>query len=201
MSEKSVIELGSVDHAPAGGEGGAGVSLDPGALMSMFADDGGEDDWILFPSGPVPAVLPSAAHALVDQAKRLSRGSDTDRQLAVIFAQSACEMFTEQMLTTLLSHDGSPLSRVVSGILSKRERDLSGDGIHTVYRALSGDNPRSAGWWKTWESDCRALRHKVAHTGAPVSAVEAESAVKAAEAYIAHVSQATSNAITRRVLA
>lgn len=173
------------------------MNLDPGALMSMFADDGGEDDWSLFPSGPVPAVLPSAAHALVDQAKRLSHGSETDRQLAVIFAQSACEMFTEQVLATLLRHDGSPLSRVVSGLLSKRERDLAGDGIHAVYCALSGDNPRRAAWWETWKSDCRALRHLVAHTGAPVSATEAENAVKAAEDYIANVSQATSNIIAR----
>jgi hypothetical protein len=169
-------------------------------LMSMFADDGSDDDWILFPSGPVPAVLPSAAHALVDQAKQLSQGSETDRQLAVIFAQSACEMFTEQALTTLLSHDGSPLSRIVFKLLGggKRARDLAGDGIRAVYHALCSDDPRSAVWWKTWESDCRALRHKVAHTGAPVSAVEAETAVKAAEDYIAHVMQVTSNAITRR---
>jgi hypothetical protein len=173
------------------------MSLDPGALMLMFADDGGDDDWILFPSGPVPAVLPSAAHALVDQAKRLSQGSETDRQLAVIFTQSACEMITEEMLATLLRHDGSPLSRVVSRLLSKRERDLAGDGIHAVYCALSGDNPRGAAWWKTWKSDCRALRHRVAHAGVPVSAIEAASAVKAAEDYIADVSQATSNTITR----
>jgi len=112
------------------------VSLDPSALMSMFADDGGEDDWILFPSGPVPVVLPSAAHTLVDQAKRLSQGSETDRQLAVIFAQSACEMFTEQVIGTLLRHDRSPLSRAVSGLLGKRERDLAGDWIHAVYCSL-----------------------------------------------------------------
>ena len=150
------------------------MSLDPGALMSMFADEGGEDDWTLFPSGPVPAVLPSAAHALVDQAKRLSLGSETDRQLAVIFAQSACEMLTEQTLATLLRHEGSPLSRVVSGLFSKRERDLAGDGVHAVYSALSGDSPRRAAWWESWKFDCRALRHRVAHTGALVSAVEAE---------------------------
>jgi hypothetical protein len=175
------------------------VSLDPALIMSMLADDGSDDDWMLFPSGPVPVVLPSAAHALVEQAKRLSQGSDTDRQLAVIFAQSACEMCTEQMLTTLLSHDGTPLSRAVSVLLSKRrERDLSGDGIHAVYQDLTGDNPRNAAWWEGWKSDCRNLRHKVAHTGAPVNAVEAETAVKAAEAYIASITLATSNAVTRR---
>lgn len=175
------------------------MSLDPGALMSMFADDGSDDDWwIRLPSGPVPDVLPSAAHALIEQAKRLSQGSETDRQLAVIFAQSACEMLTEQMLATLLRHDGSPLSRVISGLLGKqRGRDLTNDGIYAVYCALAGDNPRSAAWWETWKSDCRALRHRVAHTGAPVSAVEAEAAVKAAEDYIGDISRATSNAITR----
>lgn len=173
------------------------MSLNPAVLMSMFADDGGEDDWILFPSGPVPVVLPSAAHALVDQAKRLLQGVDTDRQLAVIFAQSACEMFTEQVIATLLRHEGSSLSRVVSELLSKRERDLAGNGIHAVYCALSGDDPRRTAWWETWKSDCRALRHKVAHTGAPVSAIEAARAVKAAEDYLADVAKATSNAITR----
>ena len=163
--------------------------LPPNDLGQFFADLEDDEDWgwMVTPSDKlIPDALKSAASQLLSRARTLSKSGDTDRQLAVIFAQCACELQTEQMLDLLLQNEKSALAPLVRGLVGNRERDLASDNLRKVWCALEGTDPSGTTWWSTW-IEGRKLRNSVAHAGAPVSEQQAEQAVKVATDYIIHI--------------
>jgi hypothetical protein len=138
-------------------------------------------------------AVSTAAIQLRDRAQQLVAGSDTDRQIAVILAQCACELITECAFIDLIryervEHQG-PL--LLAGM--PRTYSLTGKRARKLYTALTQDRPagddhgrNAAPWWRDWRRSC-TLRHRVAHKGAPVTPEEATRAVDSAAAYMAHV--------------
>lgn len=163
--------------------------LPPNDLAQFFGDLEDDDDWAWMVTASdklIPDALKSAASQLLSRARTLSKGADTDRQLAVIFAQCACELQTEQMLDLLLQKEKSALAPLVRGLVGIRERDFASDKLRRVWCALGGTDPTAAIWWSDW-IECRKLRNEVAHTGEPVSMEQAVQAVKSATDYIIHI--------------
>jgi len=163
--------------------------LPPNDLAQFFGDLEDDEDWgwlVTASDKLIPDALKSAASQLLSRARTLSKGGDADRQLAVIFAQCACELQTEQMLDLLLQKEKSALAPLVRGLMGIRESDFASDKLRKVWCALGGTDPTGTTWWSAW-IEYRKLRNTVAHTGAPVSAEQAEQAVKSATDYIIHI--------------
>jgi hypothetical protein len=163
--------------------------LPPNDLAQFFGDLEDDEDWgwMVIPGDKlIPDALKSAASQLLSRARTLSNGGDTDRQLAVIFAQCACELHTEQMLDLLLRAEKSALASLIPGLVGPRERDLYGKKLREVWRALGGRDPSASTWWSDWIK-CRDLRNAVAHQGAAVSTEQAQQAAKMATNYVIHI--------------
>jgi hypothetical protein len=163
--------------------------LPPNDLAQFFGDLEDDDDWgwmVTASDKLIPDALKSAASQILSRARILSKGGGADRQLAVIFAQCACELQTEQMLDLLLQKEKSALAPLVRGLMGIRERDFASDKLRKVWRALGGTDLTVTTWWSAW-IECRKLRNTVAHAGAPVSTEQAEQAVKSATDYIIHI--------------
>jgi hypothetical protein len=95
-------------------------------------------------------VLTLASHQMLGRARDLSVGSDSDRQLAVIFAHSACELHTEQIMKELVRHRAPALADVIFKLLGLGVH-LENSRVRKVYSALTGDDPapkeKQAEWW------------------------------------------------------
>jgi hypothetical protein len=140
-------------------------------------------------SGSMPLVLMlDAARSLLNHAQQLSKSSDTTQlQLAVIFAQSACELHTEKALSELMRQ----LSTTVKGAILElcgETISLADTRARQLWRALTNDHVSDQSWWKAWK-DNRDLRNDVAHEGRSVSAAEAVRSVELAEYYIEHLTR------------
>ena len=145
-------------------------------------------------------VLSVAAYQLLARARQLSVGQATDRQMAIIFGVSACEMHTEQALTRLLKTRGSKL-RDVSALVG-HPISLDNPRVQKVYTALTHDIPWGATgmdqpparWWQDWLTS-RELKQDVARDGRAVSPAQAGRCMKTAVSYLAHVSEAVAKAL------
>jgi hypothetical protein len=144
-------------------------------------------------------VLSRAAYQLLARARQLSTGNATDRQLALIFAMSACDMHMEQALTTLLKRKGSRLKDISA--LVGHTNTLASDRVQKVYASLTHDMPwggsmerPAAPWWKDWLTD-RDLKHAITRDGGEVSLQQAARCIKTSVSYLAHVSTAVSRAL------
>jgi hypothetical protein len=163
--------------------------LPPNDLAQFFGDLEDDEDWgwmVTDSDKLIPDALKSAASQILSRARTLSKSGDTDRQLAVIFAQCACELHTEQMLDLLLQNEKSALIPLIRGLIGNRERDIASEKLRKVWSALGGPDPTGTTWWSAW-LECRKLRNAVAHTGAAVSTEQAQQAVKLATDYIIHI--------------
>lgn len=142
-------------------------------------------------------MLSRAAYQLLARARQLSTGNATDRQLAVIFAISACDMHMEQVLTTLLKRKGSRLRDTLA--LMGHTNILADHRVQKVYASLTHDMPWGGGstakppafWWNDWLTD-RDLKHAITRDGDEVSAQQAAHCIKTSVSYLAHVSAAVS---------
>jgi hypothetical protein len=140
--------------------------------------------------------LSSASQQLLAQAQDITQRGET--RFALILAQAACEMYTEEALGNLIRR------RTADPILGKVMLDLAGDKmtlangkVHDYYSALTGDYPRGhsklqrppASWWADWLAS-RELRNTVAHQSAPATLQQAANAIAAAHNYINHIARA-----------
>ena len=116
-------------------------------------------------------------------------------QFAVVLAHAGCDLYTETVLSQLLSNRPDPvLAACVLDLLDRKNLSLSDRRVRRVYGALTGDypaggkdgNPPPAIWWQRWQAS-RSLRHRIAHEGVQTGQREADDAVAIAHEYIAHL--------------
>jgi hypothetical protein len=122
------------------------------------------------------------------------RAGAGEHQIAVVLAYVACDLYTEAALRALLKNQGQS-DALVDGTMSLiRDMTLADGRTRRLYAALTGDYPAGhtdnkiapLQWWDDWVEG-RKLRHAVAHKGAPVTAEQSASVLKAAAKYIDHV--------------
>lgn len=132
----------------------------------------------------VPLLFYSPYHRnLLQQAKALL---DEGRYpLSVVLAQTACEVFTEQMMVLLTDILDVPLREWIWGRLP-RTADLDNEPIRELYTALSGDEIQKQPFWSAYKDHVRR-RHQVVHRGVDVDRVGAEHSYNAALRLIEHV--------------
>jgi len=106
--------------------------------------------------------------------------------IAVIVAQTACEVATENVLSGLLQHHRLPAvfePWVKDGI---RRGDISDRRVLSLYRALSGDDSiTKEPFWEPYRKHVNA-RNRVVHQGAHVSRQEASDSCDIALKLIRH---------------
>jgi hypothetical protein len=127
--------------------------------------------------------LTPMSQALLGQARQQAAAGQL--QFAVVLAQAACELRTEDAIIELMRHRKAEfLSDALLNIFTTAS--LSDERLCAVYSALTGDDPKQTPWWSDWIKG-RKLRHDVAHAGKVVTPQETTSCIDSAEAFIAHV--------------
>lgn len=137
-----------------------------------------------FQSMPVPlmTLTPMSLHVLAQA--RLVAGQG-QQQFAVVLAQAACELRTEDAFIELMRHrHNEALGDALLDFVSTTS--LGNSRLRKVFTALTGDDPAQAPWWAAWIKSYN-LRHDVAHAGAQVTSGQATTAIDSAADFIAHV--------------
>jgi hypothetical protein len=149
-------------------------------------------------SGALLTILTRASQHLIAHARDLSaRGTTTTEfQLAVIFAQSACELLTEEALGDLLRSAMSEKLQEAVRSTFRRPVTLADKQPYKLWVALTDDAARNQAWWAAWKAT-RDLRHEVAHSGKAVSQPEAADCVARADEYMGHLSRTVSARLQR----
>ena len=131
---------------------------------------------------------------LMDSARRLA--DEGSHEIAVVTAQMAAEIVSEQVLTALLgtSKMGDSVEAAVDGLL--RTYALTGQGTRRLYVALSGDQIGQAGFWPAYDEHVKR-RHGAVHGGKRVDAKGAQASIRAVEALIEHLLTAQSQHATK----
>ena len=142
-------------------------------------------------------VLTPMSLILLAQARGLVTGGQY--QFAVILAQAACELATEEALTNLMARRGAAFLSDVTLSMVGRGVALNDSKVRRLYGTLADDYPAGhsdlkrdpAPWWVAWEAG-RKLRHAVAHKGSPIDAVQSTACVESAEQYVQHLAATVS---------
>jgi beta-galactosidase/beta-glucuronidase len=101
----------------------------------------------------------------------LDAGDRIDKQeyrLAVVLAQAACEVLTDQVLNQLIETVQPDALRSVLRRRHGRTADLDDDRLRELYEALSGDRIGHAPFWQSYTQHVKR-RHQVVHAGVDVS--------------------------------
>jgi hypothetical protein len=134
---------------------------------------------------PMPAtlmVLTPFSHSLLARAKE--EGAKGNTQFAVVLAQAACELATEDALNELMRvRSAEYLSDSILGIF--KTTNLTDDRLRGIFAALAGEGPESEVWWESYR-EAQKVRHSVAHEGKQVSTAQAQSAIAAADSCIGY---------------
>jgi hypothetical protein len=146
---------------------------------------------------PAVLVLPYHYDVLTSARDFLDAGMD---DIAVIMAQTACEIATADIITGLLQHHRLPAS-IESWINATIERisTLKTETLYDLYRALSGDDLKQT-QKVLWESYVRrtALRNDIVHKGGHASKAQATEACDTALDLIQHFAVVRSRATAPR---
>jgi len=140
-----------------------------------------------------PSALALGSYHLLAQAHRLSTGHVTERQLTVILGMTACELYTEYALTTLLREKSPPAPSMFLDLIGP-PMTLARSQIQVIYAWLTDDHPWGNGnlnlppapWWRDWIASS-VLRENVSRVSAPVSAAAAALCYKSSVSYLAHM--------------
>jgi Tfp pilus assembly protein PilX len=133
--------------------------------------------------GSLVTVLTPMSHSLLAQARIVA--NQNQQQFAVVLAQVACELRTEEAIIDLMRlRKAEVLSEALLGIFDTKS--MADDRLRKVFIALACDDPAQAAWWSDWK-ESRKLRHGVAHRAASVTADQAALAIESADKFIAHV--------------
>jgi hypothetical protein len=136
-------------------------------------------------------LTPMSHHVLAYARQRNAAG---EHPFAVVLAQAACEWHTEEALSLLIRHKRAELLGDLVMSLVGETVSLGNPRVRRLYTVLTDDFPGghsdrklpAAAWWEAW-TKARQLRHDVAHKAKQVSPEQADAAIKAADAYIAHI--------------
>ena len=129
-------------------------------------------------------LTPMSRNLLVQARQEIVGGNC---QFAVVLAQAACELCSEDALIELMAlKEIEYLSDAVLGISDTMS--LANAKVRVFFTSLSGDDPSKARWWAAWKN-ARTLRHDVAHKGVPITPEQATLCVDAATAFIDHVTE------------
>jgi hypothetical protein len=135
---------------------------------------------------PVPfgfLLMPPHHRHLLGRAGQLL--ADGQPALAVVVAQTACEVFTEQLLTRLVDRLDEPLRKWV---LRRQPRlpEIDDDRVRDLYVALSGDRIQDQPFWSRSLAHVQ-LRHQVVHKGVHVAPEQAEASCEAIRLMLDHL--------------
>jgi len=134
---------------------------------------------IILPRPPFPPFH----RQLLMEADRLRQL--TEWKLAIVVAQTACELVIELAISTLLTRRGIPeLEQPIDSLLPSYNPDNK--NVRKLYEALSGDKVTGKPFW-TEVTTLARLRHKVVHKGAAVTEQQAADAIAAATSLVSHV--------------
>ena len=146
------------------------------------------------------ALLKPVYRFLLAQASDLVRAKQY--QFAVILAQAACELATEESVNNLLRRWADVSREAVMSDL-KRGATLDDFKVRDLYGVLARDYPAGdpqrgvppAPWWQVWKASL-ALRHDVAHNGLQVTEMQARGCVESCRQYIDHLVAMAERALT-----
>ena len=132
------------------------------------------------PPPPYHVRLLAAAYEQFDAA------TEEKYQFAVVLAQAACEVLTDQVLDQLIEKiqpsDARPWVRKKVG----RTADLDDDRLREFYEAISGDRIGEAAFWADYKRHVKR-RHGVVHAGVAVSRDDAAHSYEAARKLVDHL--------------
>jgi hypothetical protein len=121
--------------------------------------------------------------SLLESANRLM--SDGQREIAVVTAQMACEIYTETAFSTLFRKKAVQyLEDSIAGLLPSY--NLGNDRVRNLYVALTGDNIQDQPFWSRYKSAV-SLRNGAIHRGERVSEIQAQDALRAFEEVVHHI--------------
>jgi hypothetical protein len=136
------------------------------------------------------AVLTPFSHSLLARARTLA--TEGQYPFAVVLAQAACELRTEDAFIELMRHRKvEALGEAMLGIVETTS--LANPRLRKVFIALTGEDPAQVPWWSDWHKS-RQLRHDVAHSGATVTPQQATKAIDTAATFIAYITDVVSKA-------
>jgi hypothetical protein len=131
---------------------------------------------LLMFEGPYHNDLMQQAKVLLDEGKY---------PLAVVVAQTACEVLGEQMMTLLTESVDERVRRWIRDRLP-RTVDLDDERVRVLYTALSGDPIESQPFWSDYKEHVK-LRHRVVHRGVRVTEADARRSYGAAQRLLEHL--------------
>jgi len=133
---------------------------------------------------PVGAALPPPFHkALLDRAKQLI--SQKEFGLAVVTAQTACEVLTEQVFTVAFAKKGVGFLADSVGDLFQ-SYNLNNSKLRAVYQALTADVVTNQRFWSGYVEHV-ARRNRVVHSGEAVTEQQANASWDAARDLLHHL--------------
>ncbi len=129
---------------------------------------------------------------LLDRA-RASLDADNNPDMAVVLAQTACEVGTEQVMTILLEKKGMAI--ITEPLLStfRPYNILNNEHLRDIYNALSGQLIQTEPFWQKLH-DHNKRRNKIVHRGVSCSTSEAGESLDAVLKYFEHLNK-TVNAL------
>jgi len=134
---------------------------------------------------PPILLLRPMAYRLLDQARQEIERDNC--QFAVVIAQAACELGTEDAINEVMSQ--REVDYLTDAVLDMCGTvSLANPQLRKLFKALTGADPAAEPWWPAW-MDARKMRHEVAHGGRTVTRDQALACVDAATKFIAHVSE------------
>jgi len=139
-------------------------------------------------TGSVGDVVITLYHEeLLDVSRRLIEEAQDEYQLAVVMAQAACEVFTEQIISALIDRVEPESLRTWIHERVTRPNDLSESRVQELYLGLTGHKiDTGQGLWQEYVTHTKR-RHRVVHRGVKVSKDEARHSHDTARKVIDHL--------------
>jgi hypothetical protein len=120
---------------------------------------------------------------LNDIAKRLR--DQGHHEMAVVAAQTACEVFTELVVTTTFKNQNiGHLAEPVEALMPNY--NLGNDRVRKLYEALCNDPISQQPFWSRYKTHVKR-RHGIVHEGKQTDRAGAEESIKAVEEVIYHI--------------
>ena len=121
---------------------------------------------------------------LLDKA-RASLNVDNNPDMAVVLAQAACEVRTEQVMTVLLEKKGMAI--IAKPLLSTfRSYSIFNDNLRNIYNALSGQQIHTEPFMRKLDEHYKR-RNGIVHKGVSCSPSEAGESLDAVLRYFEHL--------------
>jgi len=131
---------------------------------------------LLFNQPPYYRVLLNTAQRLIAQ---------NEPEIAVVTAQMACEIYTEQMFTAMFKKRGVDfLEEAIDELLPNY--NLGNEKVRKIYIALCGDMIQNASFWLRFKEAVK-LRNGAVHGGNRISKQQAEDACQAFSELVQHI--------------